>query len=96
MDAIKIYYTDYWLASGANKAPSPLNLAILNSYVNSGKKWELKGNSPQEQAENYIAQQDNYYTSIYTSRPSQTAFKTGWHRRTEYMKKAIKGEFPSW
>ena len=96
VDAIKIYYTDYWLASGANKAPSPLNLAILNSYVNSGKKWELKGNSPQEQAENYIAQQDNYYTSIYTSRPSQTVFKTGWHRRTDYMKKAVKGEFPIW
>ncbi|HEY9864918.1 MAG TPA: glycosyl hydrolase 108 family protein, partial [Candidatus Obscuribacterales bacterium] len=77
VDAIKIYYQDYWLESGANKAPSPLNLAIMNSYVNSGKKWEIKGNSPQEQAENYLSQQDNYYTQIYTNRPSQTVFKTG-------------------
>lgn len=96
LDAIKIYYQDYWLASGANKAPSPLNLAILNSYVNSGKKWEIKGGSPMEQAENYLTQQDNYYTQIYTNRPSKKVFASGWHRRTEYMKKAIKGEFPSW
>lgn len=96
VDAIKIYYQDYWLASGANKAPKPLNLAILNSYVNSGRKWNIQGSSPMEQAVNYLKQQDNYYTQIYTSNPSQTVFKNGWHRRTEYMMKAIKGEFPSW
>jgi len=94
--AIKIYYTDYWIASGADKAPNPLNLAIMNSYVNSGKKWSINGSSPQEQAINYINQQDSYYTQIYTSNPSQTVFKSGWHRRTEYMLKAVKGESPQW
>lgn len=94
--AIKIYYTDYWVASGANKAPNPLNLAIMNSYVNSGRKWSISGSTPQEQALNYIKQQDDYYIRIYTSNPSQTVFKNGWHRRTEYMMKAIKGENPSW
>ena len=94
--AIKIYHTDYWIASGANKAPNPLNLAIMNSYVNSGKKWSISGSNPQEQALNYIKQQDDYYIRIYTSNPSQTVFKNGWHRRTEYMMKAIKGESPSW
>lgn len=94
--AIKIYYTDYWVASGADKAPNPLNLAIMNSYVNSGKKWSIIGGSAQEQALNYLQQQDSYYTQIYTSNPSQTVFKDGWHRRTEYMLKVIKGEFPKW
>lgn len=94
--AIKIYYTDYWIASGADKAPNPLNLAIMNSYVNSGRKWSVVGSNPQEQAANYIKSQDNYYTQIYTSNPSQTVFKSGWHRRTEYMMKAIKGENPGW
>jgi hypothetical protein len=96
VDAIKIYYSDYWLASGADKAESPLDLAILNSYVNSGRRWDIGGSTPLEQAENYLQQQDNYYTQIYTSNPSKTVFKSGWHRRTEYMRKAIKGEFPSW
>lgn len=94
--AIKIYHTDYWIASGANKAPNPLNLAIMNSYVNSGKKWSISGSNPQEQALNYIKQQDDYYIRIYTSNPSQTVFKNGWHRRTKYMEDAVKGGNPKW
>jgi len=94
--AIKIYHTDYWIASGADKAQKPLNLAIMNSYVNSGKKWDISGSTPSEQAKNYIQKQDDYYTSIYTSRPSQTVFKSGWHRRTKYMMEAVNGGNPSW
>jgi hypothetical protein len=94
--AIKIYHTDYWIASGADKAQKPLNLAIMNSYVNSGKKWDISGSTPQEQALNYLKSQDSYYTSIYTSRPSQTVFKSGWHRRTKYMTDAVNGGNPSW
>lgn len=94
--AIKIYHTDYWLQSGADKAPKPLNLAIMNSYVNSGRKWSISGSTPQEQALNYLKSQDSYYTQIYTSRPSQTVFKSGWHRRTKYMTDAVNGGNPSW
>lgn len=94
--AIKIYHTDYWVASGADKAQKPLNLAIMNSYVNSGKNWSISGSTPQEQALNYLKSQDSYYTSIYTSRPSQAAFKSGWHRRTKYMMDAVNGGNPSW
>lgn len=94
--AIKIYYTDYWLASGADKAPKPLNLAIMNSYVNSGRKWSISGSNPTEQALKYIQQQDNYYTRIYTSNPSQLGFRNGWHRRTKYMIEVVKGGNPKW
>jgi Glycosyl hydrolase 108 len=94
--AIKIYYQDYWLQSGADKAQKPLNLAIMNSYVNSGKKWDIVGSTPSEQAQNYIKSQDDYYTSIYTSRPSQKVFANGWHRRTKYMMDAVNGKNPSW
>lgn len=94
--AIKIYYTDYWIASGANKAPNPLNLPIFNSYINSGRKWTISGSTPLEQALNYLQQQDNYYTQIYTSDPSQTVFRPGWHRRTKYMEEAVKGGNPKW
>ena len=94
--AIKIYYSDYWVASGADKAQKPLNLAILNSYVNSGKKWDIVGSTPSEQAKNYIQKQDDYYISIYTSNPSKTVFKSGWHRRSKYMQEAINGGNPSW
>lgn len=94
--AIKIYYTDYWIASGADKVDKVLGLPILNSYVNSGRKWEISGSTPQEQAINYLNKQDNYYTSIYTSRPSQAVFKSGWHRRTKYMIDVVNGGNPSW
>lgn len=94
--AIKIYYSDYWLQSGADKAQKPLNLAIMNSYVNSDRKWSISGSTPQEQAINYLNKQDDYYTQIYTSRPSQTVFKSGWHRRTKYMLDAVNGGNPSW
>ena len=95
-EAIKIYYSDYWVASGADKAQKPLNLAIMNSYVNSGKKWDIVGSTPPEQAKNYIQKQDDYYTSIYISNPSKTVFKSGWHRRTKYMMDAVNGGNPSW
>jgi hypothetical protein len=94
--AIKIYHTDYWVASGADKAQKPLNLAIMNSYVNSGKKWDISGSTPSEQAKNYIQKQDDYYTSIYTGNPSQKVFANGWHRRSKYMIEAVNGGNPSW
>lgn len=88
-DAIKIYYTDYWVESGAHKAPTPLNMAIYNSYVNSGRRWRVHGKTPLEQALNYLEQQNNYYKLIIRRDPSQAVFGKGWSNRTEIIRNAI-------
>lgn len=94
--AKEIYRKDYWIPSGASAAQWPLNLAIMNSYVNSGRKWQITGSTPAEQAINYINQQDNYYRQIMARNPSQGVFSAGWFRRTKFMADAAKGADPKW
>lgn len=94
--AREIYRKDYWIPSGASSAQWPLNLAIMNSYVNSGKKWQIAGSTPLEQAINYINQQNNYYHQIISNNPSQRVFANGWFRRTKFMAEAAKGGNPGW
>ncbi|NEP38420.1 MAG: hypothetical protein F6K35_03780 [Okeania sp. SIO2H7] len=86
----QIYHKDYWVASGADKQKWPLNLAIFNSYVNSGKKWKVpQSGTPQEKALAYLQQQTNYYQTIVSKRPSQRVFLRGWLNRSDRIKKAI-------
>ena len=94
--AREIYRKDYWIPSGASSAQWPLNLAIMNSYVNSGRKWQITGSTPLEQAINYINQQNNYYHQIISNNPSQRVFANGWFRRTKFMVEAAKGGNPGW
>lgn len=94
--AKQIYYKDYWIPSGASSVPWPLNLAIMNSYVNSGKKWQIIGSTPQEQATNYVNQQTAYYRQIIANNPSQQVFANGWFRRSRFMLDAINGGNLSW
>ena len=86
----EIYLKDYWEKSGADKHPWPLNLAIFNSYVNSGKKWTIpdKG-TPREKALAYLQQQTNFYDRIVENNSRQKVFSKGWQNRSKIIKKAI-------
>ena len=86
----QIYYKDYWTASGANEQPWPLNLAIFNSYVNSGKRWKIpQSGTSQQKAIAYLQQQTDYYHSVVSKNPTQRVFLRGWLNRSDRIKKAI-------
>lgn len=86
----KIYLEDYWKRSGADKQPWPLNLAIFNSYVNSGKKWQIpEQGTPKEKAIAYLDQQTAYYHQIVENNSSQKVFLRGWLNRSRTVKEAI-------
>jgi hypothetical protein len=88
----QIYLKDYWEKSGANNHPWPLNLAIFNSYVNSGRKWKIPATgTPQEKALAYLQQQTDFYDRIITNDPSQRVFSRGWKNRSKIIKEAIRG-----
>lgn len=86
----QIYLEDYWKKSGAHKHPWPLNLAIFNSYVNSGKKWKIpKEGTAQEKAIAYLQQQTDYYHRIVDRNSSQRVFLKGWLNRSKIIEQEI-------
>lgn len=82
-----IYKTEYWDKSGAGKHPWPLCLAIYNSYVNSGRKWQIsKTGTAYEKAIHYLNQQRDYYYAIVKRDKSQNVFLRGWLNRDKKLR----------
>lgn len=88
-----IYKKSYWEKSGADKHPWPLCLAIYNSYVNSGRKWNIsRTGTNYEKAINYLDQQLNYYHTIVKRDRSQRVFLKGWLNRDRYLRRVMTEE----
>lgn len=81
--ALEIYRRDYWLGSGADKLPWPLNLLHFDAYVQNeaaAKKFlSASGGDP----DLYMAERIDWYTHI--SDPDWTNFSRGWMRRCATM-----------
>lgn len=95
----EIYRTDYWQARAA-RYDWPLNLAIMNTEVNSGGGMAQRfldrmaankiGGSLVDQALWFLQQQVDFYHRIVANNPSQQVFLRGWLNRSDYMRNVIK------
>ncbi|MCA2961947.1 MAG: hypothetical protein IOD12_16980 [Silvanigrellales bacterium] len=97
---LSIYREDYWNVR-ARKHPWPLDLAVMNTEVNSGggkakeflermQRMKLEG-SARSKAGWYVDQQTEFYRAIVARNPSQNVFLQGWLNRSRYMKDVISG-----
>lgn len=94
-----IYKKDYWLTR-PYKFPWPLNLAVMNTEVNSGGgraqqfinrmfKQNVKG-TPKQKAKWFVDQQTAFYRYLVNRNPDRFGvFLRGWLNRSNYMQKVI-------
>jgi len=95
-----IYFTHYWKKK-THQFPWPLNLAVMNTQVNSGggrSAQFIKRMADQKIAGDatakalwFLQQQVDYYHYLANKRSSLKVFLKGWLNRSAYMKKAILG-----
>lgn len=101
---LSIYKNYYW-NTRPYKYVWPMNLAVMNTEVNSGggkaqqfltrmANQNIQG-SWQERANWFVAQQTNFYRAIVASDSSQRVFLTGWLNRSNYMTDVIWGRAPA-
>lgn len=99
---LQIYKTDYWDKRAVNY-PWPLNLAVMNTEVNSGggkaqeflnrmKSSSVANATPKEQAIWYVAQQTAYYRAIVAYNGTQRVFLQGWLNRSNDITARIQRE----
>ena len=97
---LEIYKKDYWLTR-PHKFPWPLNLAVMNTEVNSGGGRaqqfldRMYANNVQgtikEKASWFVDQQTAFYRYLVNRNPKQYGvFLRGWLNRSNYMQKIIK------
>jgi hypothetical protein len=97
---LEIYRKDYW-NNRAQYYVWPLNLAIMNTEVNSGggkardfldrmKAQNIQGTNVTK-ASWYVDQQSNFYRAIVANNSSQRVFLQGWLNRSAYMQDVIFG-----
>lgn len=88
-ESMKIYYEDYWLPSGANKAQDKaIGLMLLDSSVNhgiSGAKNLYKKSG--DNFDKLIEARKNLYDERIKNLPDQKVFAKGWYNRLENIKK---------
>jgi hypothetical protein len=97
---LSIYRQDFW-GPEAKKQPWPLDLAVMNTAVNSGPgqatvflaRMDSRGvaGSAREKARWFVDQQTAFYRAIVARKPSQKVFLQGWLNRSAYMQDIIAG-----
>ncbi|MCA2962098.1 MAG: hypothetical protein IOD12_17740 [Silvanigrellales bacterium] len=97
---LDIYLTDYWNGR-AVRYDWPLNLAIMNTEVNSGggraqifldrMNAQGVGGTLVNKASWYVDQQTAFYRSLSDTNASLRVFLTGWLNRSAYMQDVIFG-----
>ncbi|MEI2419027.1 glycosyl hydrolase 108 family protein [Arthrospira platensis SPKY2] len=89
VDAAKIYYTDYWIESRANKEELYLAIAIFNAYVHAGRIFSI--NKTADDYQNAMIYLDR--TNLYYDRLDPRKFERymrGYKRRTQFTRDYIK------
>lgn len=85
-EAGAIYFSDYWLKSGADKLPMPLALVHFDTAVNMGvgaADTLLAGANGD--VTTYLALRKQRYEAIAAARPASQKFLAGWLARVESL-----------
>ncbi len=90
-EAMKIYYDDFWKASGANKIEdNALKLMHFDAAINHGiggaKRYYQKSKGDYDK---YKLERKNYYNNRVIERPDQKVFHKGWLNRLDRLDKYI-------
>ena len=93
--AKEIYYRRYWLPSSANIQPYPVCIVHMDCAVNCGIHRAMQllndsfGETPQDQAINYIGLRANFYTELVKKNPKLAVYLRGWLNRLNNLTKFI-------
>ncbi len=94
-EAEKIYYTDFWCLSGANKAPDNIIAIILfDTAVNHGvgaakQMYKKAGNNPKY----FLDLRREKYKNIVKNNPKQKVFYKGWLNRLSRLENFIEKNY---
>ena len=90
--ATQIYYTDYWLPSGADSLPQPLALVVFDTAVNLGvsraRELYLESNGD---LDSYLALRQSYYETLASQKPALQQFLGGWTARLQSLADTARG-----
>ena len=88
-EAADIYYSEYWVPSGACLADFPNCVAILDTAVNDGVSRCLSwGGSPFD-LDSLLLNRTMYYIQIVKKNPALQKFLGGWMSRVSDLKKYL-------
>jgi len=84
--AEKIYYENYWLKSGCDKLPSPMNIILFDTAVNMGRKKAFELLDPYNDWRDYLLKRLYAYSKF---KQAKLYFR-GWANRVLDLYKYIK------
>jgi muramidase (phage lysozyme) len=90
-----IYYNDYWIASGANNLPPPLDIVHFDTAVHSGPGQaqrflqQVTDTEPCSRAERYLQLREEYLRKIVSKNSRLQVFMRGWMNRLNSLRTQV-------
>lgn len=100
-DVGEIYRKNYWLASGCDKLPWPIDIVVFDTAVNCGVSRATRwlnmarltgGDNPRQVAAGVIMLREEHYETIIKANPKLAKFRRGWKNRVEALREEGLGE----
>ncbi len=89
-EALKIYYDNYWLPSGASGLPLEYALVIFDTAVNCGvSRAKAIDRVAKGDPYKYIVERISFYTNLIDKKPALRKFYKGWINRCTDLKKYV-------
>jgi lysozyme family protein len=88
IDAVYIYYNDYWAKAGCSELEYPYNVVVFDTAVNCGVGRALKWLKQSEGIDDFMAFRKNHYINL-AGQPTMKKYLRGWLNRLNDLQKLV-------
>ena len=88
IDAVYIYYEDYWAKAGCSELEYPYNVVVFDTAVNCGVGRALKWLKQAKDVQEYMDLRKSHYIRL-AAQPSMRKYLRGWLNRLADLQKLV-------
>ena len=87
--ATRIYYSEYWKKSGADKLEHPIDFIFFDMYINTNPACAKRVLKRSNDSYDLIENRRKYYDDVIKKHPEKEEYRKGWNNRLDKIKNYV-------